>query len=146
MATKCKKNIKRVFTQQKTFGRCITRLKHNDSCQKSSISLNILSPFFYFITLFVTDKGNCVTSDKLHAHNSRSSFDHQYVQKLGTYYRRPHIVGSKFCNKNPAHNKWIKDSLHFERKLKHKWVLLLIWRFYQWYFIHIGCWSSLIYA
>jgi hypothetical protein len=117
-----KKYTKRVFTLQKKVVRCTAGLKHIDSCQQSFISLNILillSLYIYETILFVKDKGNCITNDKIHAHDTRSSLDyHQYVHRLGIHNSRPTIAGCKFYNKLHAYIEQIKDNPLFKRKLK----------------------------
>jgi hypothetical protein len=117
-----RKYMKRVFTLQKMVVRCIAGLKPTVSCRESFISLSILTLFSLYIyetILFVDEKGNCMTNDKFHAHNTISSLDyHQYVHKLGIHNSRPTIAGGKFYNKLPAHIKQIKDNGLFKRKLK----------------------------
>jgi hypothetical protein len=77
-----RKYMKRVFTLQKKVVRCIAGLKPTVSCRESFISLSILTLFSLYIyetILFIDGKRNCMTNDKFHAHNTRSSLDyHQY--------------------------------------------------------------------
>jgi hypothetical protein len=116
------KNIQRVFTLQKKVVRCIAGLKHTDSCWESFISLNILILFSLYIhetILFVKDKSNCITNDKIHAHDTRSSLDyHLYVHRLGIRNSRPINAGCKFYNKLTAYIKQIKDNPLFKKEIK----------------------------
>jgi hypothetical protein len=86
------KYTKRVFTLQKKVVRCITGVKPTDSCRESFNPriLTLFSLYIYETILFVNEKGNCMTNDKFHAHNTKYSFDyHQYVHKLGMHNSRP---------------------------------------------------------
>jgi hypothetical protein len=103
VGTECKKIYKKSFyIAKKKVVRCIAGLKHTDSCWESFISLNIFTLFYLYIhetNLFVKDKGNCITNDKIHAHDTGSSLDyHQYVHRLGIYNSRLTIAGCKFYN------------------------------------------------
>jgi hypothetical protein len=72
--------------------------------------------YIYETVFFVKDKGNCITNDKIHALDTRSSLDyHQYVHRLVIV---GPIAGCKFYNKLPAYIKQIKDNPLFKRKLK----------------------------
>jgi hypothetical protein len=116
-----RKYTKRVFTLQKKVVTCIVGLKHTDSCREGFISLCILTlfPLYVYKTIvFVNEKSNCMTNDKFHAHNTRSSLHyHQYVCKLGIHNSRLTIAGGKFYNKLPAHIIQIKVKHLFKMKL-----------------------------
>jgi hypothetical protein len=75
-------------------------IKHNNSCQQSYVSLNILtlsSFYIYKIPILVKDEGSCITDDNLKAHVIPSS--------IVSMDKNPKFIipGGRFYTKLPAH-------------------------------------------
>jgi hypothetical protein len=71
------------------------------------------------VSLFVRERGNCKTNDKVHSYNTKSALNYrQSAHNCEIYNCRPTIAGGKFYNRLRVRIKLIKDNLLFRRQLK----------------------------
>jgi hypothetical protein len=87
-AEKCAEGVSAL----QTWSRYIARLKSTVSCRKRFPSLNIWTLFYLYIyetTLFIKDKGSCITNDKLYAHNIKPWFE---AHKLSLNFDKTHYI------------------------------------------------------